>query len=116
MKTELIHSLERIIPEKKITVDAAGKLLMTSIPYYFLLAITLAGYFALENHAFIFIIIIYSIIPLLDEVLSLDCINPSREQRLILEENNIWFKLALYFTAICDWLLFFKIMDVFVNY
>ncbi len=116
MQTKLIHSLERYIPEKKITVDAAGKLLMTSFPYYLLAALTLAGCVALEDHAFIFIIIIYSIVPLLDEILSLDWKNPSLEQRVNLEENNSWFKFALYFTAICDWLIFFRMMDIFANY
>jgi len=50
---------------------------MSTIPYYILAAITIAGYFAMEHYAFIFIIIIYSILPLLDEFLSLDWKNPT---------------------------------------
>ena len=89
---------------------------MTSIPYYILAAITIAGYFSISAHAFIFIIIIYAILPLLDEVLSLDWRNPTVEERLKLEENNVRFKAALYITAILDWILFFKMMTLFANY
>lgn len=116
MKTTLIQTLEKLLPEKPFQVDTSGKLLMSTIPYYLLAAITLAGIFSMEHHAFIFIIIIYSILPLLDEVLSMDWVNPTKQQRLQLERNDFWFKFVLYFTAISDWLLFFKVMDIFVAY
>jgi len=81
MKTKLIQSLEGLLPSKRIQIDASGKLMMSTIPYYLLAAITLAGLFALEHHSFIFIIIIYSILPLLDEFLTMDWNNPTKQER-----------------------------------
>ncbi len=89
---------------------------MTTFPYYLLATITIGGCFALEHHAFIFIIIVYSILPLADEFLSLDWKNPTREERIKLMENDLWFKSVLYFTAIADWVLFFRMMNIFVTY
>ena len=81
MIAPLISRLERLLPAKKIKVDPKASLLMSTVPYYLLAIITLAGIFSLQHHAFIFIAIIYSILPLLDEFLSMDWDNPTREQR-----------------------------------
>lgn len=58
---------------------------MTSFPYYLLALIIISGIFTMEKHAFVFIVIIYSILPVLDEVLSMDWRNPTVEERLKLE-------------------------------
>jgi alkane 1-monooxygenase len=97
-------------------MNPSGSLMMSTVPYYILAGITFAGFFSLDKHAFIFIAIIYSILPLMDEFLSMDWKNPTRQERQSLEDNNFWFKFVVYFTAIIDWVLFFKMMDVFVNY
>jgi len=78
MKTILVRSFEKLLPEKPFKVDSNGKLVMSTLPYYLLPAIILAGSFALEHNAFIFIIIVYSVVPLLDEVISMDWINPTK--------------------------------------
>jgi alkane 1-monooxygenase len=90
--------------------------MMSTVPYYILAAITFAGFFSLSSHAFVFIAIIYSILPLLDEFVSMDWKNPTRQERQSLEDNNFWFKFVLYVTAILDWVLFFKTMEVYANY
>jgi alkane 1-monooxygenase len=89
---------------------------MKIFPYFIFPFITIACYFALEQHPFIFVIIIYSILPLADEIISMDWKNPTKDERKAFENDDIWFKLVLYFTAIADWMLFFKIMDIFFNY
>lgn len=89
---------------------------MTSFPYYLLALIMIFGIFAIEQHAFVFIVVIYSILPILDETLSMDWRNPTLEERLKLEQNNFLFKAALYFTVIINWILFFKMMNLFANY
>lgn len=78
MKTILVRTFEKLLPEKPLKIDGNGKLLMTTLPYYLLPAIILAGSFALEHNAFIFIVIVYSIVPLLDEVISMDWVNPTK--------------------------------------
>jgi hypothetical protein len=79
MIKNLILTLETLLPNKKININPSGSLMMSTAPYYILAAITLAGFFALDSHAFIFIAIIYSILPLLDEFLSLDWKNPNKK-------------------------------------
>jgi hypothetical protein len=115
MTNLIIQKLEELMPRKKIQVDLYGKLLMTSFPYYLLALITIAGYFFIENHSFIFIFVIYALLPILDEIISLDWRNPTAEERIKLIEDNFWFKFVLYFTALCDWILFFKMIDLFAN-
>ena len=82
MTHSIIDKIERILPNKKIQVDLYGKLLMSSLPYYILAVITSAGFFCIEYHSFIFIIIIYAVLPILDEIISFDWRNPTAEERI----------------------------------
>lgn len=70
----------------------------------------------MEADAFLFIVIIYAVLPLMDELLSMDWRNPTVEERRKLESDDIYFKVAVYIAALCDWFLFFKVMNVYANY
>jgi hypothetical protein len=78
MITKFIQNIEKLLPNKKINLNPSGSLMMSTVPYYILAAITFAGFFSLSSHAFVFIAIIYSILPLLDEFVSMDWKNPTR--------------------------------------
>lgn len=65
--------------------------------------------------AFLFIWIIYTLLPLADEFFSLDVRNPTENERKQLEKNDIYFKLALYVTVVFDWMIFFKFMNIVAN-
>jgi hypothetical protein len=67
------------MPKKKLNIDNNGYLMRSSIPYYLLAAITFAGIFKMGSNPYVFIVIIYAILPLLDEILSLDWRNPTEE-------------------------------------
>ena len=62
---------------------------------------------------YIFLFIIYAVLPLLDEFFSLDQRNPTKEEREELEKNDFYFKLALYATVVLDWVIFFQVMNLF---
>jgi len=47
------------------------------IPYYLLAAITFCGIFSIGTSPFVFIVVIYAVLPMLDEVLNLDWKNPT---------------------------------------
>ncbi len=114
--TMIISALERLLPRKKINIDKNGYIMKSSLPYYLLALITFMGIFIMGGNPFLFIVIIYAILPLLDQVISLDWRNPNEQERRQLEENDIWFKLPLYLVIVLDWILFFKLMDVYSTY
>lgn len=116
MKTKVIDFVSTFLHKNKTSIDTTERLLMTSLPYYLLGITIIACCFALEHHPFVFIITIHMIFPFLDEIFSLDWKNPTPQQRSDLEENNFWFKFALYFTVISDWILFIRMMNIFVTY
>ena len=49
---------------------------------------------------------------MLDEFLSLDWINPTVDEHKKLLSSDTAFKTALYFAALTDWILFFKVMNI----
>lgn len=62
-----------------------------------------------------FIFIVYTGLPLLDEFLSFDVRNPNQEETKNLQKRDFYFRLVLYITIISDWLLFFKVMIMFAE-
>jgi hypothetical protein len=69
----------KILPSHKFkSFDGLG---MSSIPYYVYLMMMIFGYYLYENthNAFLILFLIYGIIPLLDEMFTLDVRNPTRE-------------------------------------
>ena len=68
----IIATIERALPRSKIDIFGKDSLIHTSVPYYFLSVITLAGLMLKNPNPFPFIAIVYAAIPLLDEIFSLD--------------------------------------------
>lgn len=89
---------------------------MTSKPYYILLIIIGLAYATIWTNAWLTLFIIYAILPLLDEVCTLDQVNPTEAQRKELEQNDIYFRICLYLTIAADWFLFFKFMAYFTTF
>lgn len=64
---------------------------------------------------FMFIFIVYTVLPLLDEFLSFDIRNPTEEERKRLENRDFYFRLALYVSVVSDWIMFFRVMTMFAT-
>ena len=109
----LVNQIEKLLPKKKIDIFGANSLMFNTLPYY-LFVIILAGtsYGGIET-GYTFLLIVYGILPLLDEFFSFDQRNPTKEERKILLDHDVYFKAALYATIIIDWLLFFSLMKFF---
>lgn len=111
-----VNLVDNSLPAKKIDVFGKGGLLMTSKPYYLLLLIMILAFQTVWTHAWILVVVIYVLLPFLDEVFSLDEVNPTEVQRKELEQNDFYFKICLFLTIIGDWLLFFKGMKYFTEF
>ena len=75
--TELI---EKALPSKKIGIFGRGGLLMTSKPYYIFFGILLLGCQIVFTDAWALMVIIYTLMPFLDELFTLDTLNPTEAQ------------------------------------
>jgi hypothetical protein len=69
------------LPAKRLDCFGKGGLLMTSKPYYLLFLIILLAYQVVWTNSWLMLLIIYTILPLFDEIFSLDEVNPSEAQR-----------------------------------
>lgn len=69
------------IPSHKINCFGKNSLLFSSAPYYVLLSIMVIGVslFELTRNAYLLLFIIYGILPLVDELVTLDTRNPTPE-------------------------------------
>jgi hypothetical protein len=112
----LISKLERNLPRKKIDIFGEGSLMKTSVPYYFLALLTATGFMMETPNPFAFIAIVYSALPILDEVFSLDERNPSEPERRKLEHDDAYFRMALYAAMVLDWAAFIKMMYQMQNF
>ena len=95
-------------------LDPFGKedVLMTCLPYLIPLIMEFIYYqFLLFEHAWLGVLIIYSLFPLLDELFKLDLKNPNERQRKELEKNDLYFLVCLYVPTILDWYFFFRVLD-----
>jgi hypothetical protein len=61
-----VNILEENLPNNKLDIFGKGGLLMTSLPYYLLLALLAFAYTTIWNNAWIMMIIIYLLLPYLD--------------------------------------------------
>lgn len=108
--------LEAVLPRKKIDIFGANQLLMNTFPYYLLAVLINMSHFGDPgSNIFMFIFIVYTGLPLLDEFLSFDIRNPTEEERKELESRDFYFKLALYVSVISNWIIFFKAMNSFAT-
>lgn len=96
---------------RKLDIFGKNSLVMYSFQYYFLAAFTYIGYIWPEKvHPWMLICFAYAILPLLDEIFSLDWRNPTEEERQELERRNPWFVGSLYLALILDWIAFFRFL------
>ena len=76
-----VNILEENLPTNKLDIFGKGGLLLTSLPYYLLLALLGFAYTTIWNNAWIMMLIIYLLLPYLDELFTLDLVNPTEQQR-----------------------------------
>ena len=72
-----INVVEEILPSHKLDFFGKGGLLMTCKPYFLLPVILLLAFNLFWHHAWIILVIIYALLPLVDELFTLDLVNPS---------------------------------------
>jgi hypothetical protein len=77
----LFGRFESLLPAKKIDIFGRGGWMKTSLPYYLLFSIALLAYFIIASHSWLLIVIIYAVIPLIDEIFIDDAKNPTEEER-----------------------------------
>ena len=102
-----------LLPKNKIHIFGKDGLMNNTIPYYLLAFLMLLASTGSIDVGFFFIFLIYTILPFLDEIFSLDLRNPDEKERKRLEENDGYFRMALYAAIVADWCLFFKAMNTF---
>jgi len=76
-----VNTIENSLPAKRFDIFGKGGLLMTSSPYLILPIIVLIGTQVIWTHSWILIIIVYALLPLLDQIFTLDLVNPNESQR-----------------------------------
>lgn len=69
--------VETWLPKSKIDLFGKDQLLHSSIPYYLLASLMMLAHIGASQSGFLFIFIVYTILPLMDEFFSLDLRNPS---------------------------------------
>jgi len=72
-----VNYLEQSFPSKKLDISGKGGLLMTSLPYYMFIGLLGVSYLTLWTNAWILMVIIYVLLPYLDELFTLDLVNPT---------------------------------------
>lgn len=91
-------------------------LLCSTIQYYSIFVFYIISFYMIKyyDNPFFAIWVFYSLIPLLDEIFSLDLRNPTKEEEKKLE-NNLFFKFPLYLTVIMDWIFTFWSLNYCIN-
>ena len=112
----IIESIEKMMPEKKIDVFGKGGLLLTSLPYYSFVIILLLAQLTIWDNPWFLIALVYGFLPLLDEVFIKDYRNPNEEERKQLERDDPYFRVCLYVTVTLDWLMFIEMMQFMSSY
>lgn len=107
------EKVEALLPKKKLDIFGKDSLLHNTFPYYLLPFLIIAGHFGTNQNVFLFIFIVYTVLPLLDEFLSFDFRNPNEQERKSLEKRDFFFRLVLYITIIADWSMFFRVVKNF---
>lgn len=87
-------------------------LLFSSFQYYTIVVLYILSFYFIKYHQnpYFTIWVIYACIPLLDELLSLDLRNPTKEEAKRME-NDLRFKLPLYITLFFDWFFTFFLLN-----
>jgi len=79
-------------------------LIYSSFQYYVVVFLYISAFCAIKyfNNPYFMIWLIYACVPLLDEILSLDLRNATKQEAKVME-NDLRFKLPLYITLFFDW-------------
>jgi hypothetical protein len=79
--TRMWSTLEKFLPHKKLHWFHHDKLMRSGVPYYMLAAITgfgiLLHYY--NDNPFTVLWVVYTVIPLLDEIFTIDSTNPTKQ-------------------------------------
>lgn len=76
-----VSFMEGSLPSNKLDVFGKGGLLMSSLPYYLLAVLLGFAYLTIWDNAWIMVVVIYVLLPYLDELFTLDVVNPTESQR-----------------------------------
>jgi len=104
----ILTAITNMLPEKRLNIFGSDGLLMTSLPYYTLLAILILSYETIFTEPWFLVALIYAIVPLVDEIFTRDYRNPTEEERKELERNDVYFKTCLWLTMAMDWYIFYR--------
>ena len=64
--SKVFKLLAQCIPQTKINIFGGNGLLLSTLPYYSLAAITVLGYSILWSHPWLLIALLYAVLPFLD--------------------------------------------------
>lgn len=73
----LVHLISLMLPQKRIDIFGESSLLLSSLPYYTIVIIMLLAIKYIWDNSWLIIFISYVLLPLLDQVFSLDQRNPT---------------------------------------
>jgi hypothetical protein len=66
MLDAIAEKIDRLIPNKKIDIFGQDQLLMNTFPYYLITLLCLVSQFGVSQNMFMFIFVVYTVLPLLD--------------------------------------------------
>lgn len=75
----IAEKIDSLLPKKKIDIFGKDQLLHNTAPYYLLAGLMMLAHFGAGESGFLFLFIVYTVLPILDEFLSLDLRNPTDE-------------------------------------
>lgn len=115
MLSHAAQRISKVLPSHTVDIFGHDSLLLSTLPYYLLCLITLLGFTVhlTTDNPLIILFIIYSFLPLLDTIFSLDVRNPEKQETKDLLERGWQFELPLYLTIIVDWSVFFYSLNYF---
>jgi hypothetical protein len=70
----------------------------------------------MEKYSFIYVIINYTLFPIIDEMLTLDFRNPTKDETKSMEKDNFFFELPVYMIIAIDMMVFTKAMNYYSTY
>ena len=76
----LSEKIVKIFPKNKINIFGKEGLLHSTVPYYLLAVLMLSAINGATQVGYLFIVLIYTVLPLLDEFFELDLRNPTKEE------------------------------------
>lgn len=76
----MIKKIEQWLPRNKFEIFGKNNVVKSPLPYYIMAFVTSLGFLADSIDPFIFLAIVYSFFPIMDELFSLDNANPSEKE------------------------------------